>query len=228
MPRIYKLSRAGLRLLYKIRHHRGHGIHSPFVFNLVTKVIEEKTPYYKYEDIKYYIDNHPYVKCKITKYDRLSFRLTNYFGVRHILEIGSGNGVNTLFLTAPNKDMECVCIETSSRKYEIARKFYQDWDRNIALLTDTELPLLTQKQDCIFINLNEFKHLDNSIVSYISSLSHEKTFIIVRGIRTNKHCKALWKSIAAMDSRTALLDLFHIGIVFFDKSLYRWRYQISF
>lgn len=228
MPRIYKLSRAGLRLLYKIRHHRGHGIHSPFVFNLVTKVIEEKTPYYKYEDVKEHIslchNNH----YKTNKYNRLSFRLVNYFGARHILEIGTEKGVNTLYLTAPYHDSECTVIEPSGEKYKAAQLLYKGWDRNIKLVADNILPKLTQKMDCIYININKDNILIDNIIEYIPNLVDEKTFIIVKGIRTNRRSKALWKDIAGMESRTAMLDLFNIGILFFDKSLYRWDYQISF
>ena len=35
--------------LYRFRHRCGYGVHSPFAFNLITHVIYESTPYYKYE-----------------------------------------------------------------------------------------------------------------------------------------------------------------------------------
>ena len=35
-------------LLYRgIRYRKGYGVHSPFVFNLITKVIEEHCSYYR-------------------------------------------------------------------------------------------------------------------------------------------------------------------------------------
>lgn len=34
--------------LYRFRHRCGYGVHSPFAFNLITHVIYETTPYYKY------------------------------------------------------------------------------------------------------------------------------------------------------------------------------------
>ena len=40
-------------LLYRgIRYRRGYGVHSPFVFNLITKVIEERCSYYSFYDIE--------------------------------------------------------------------------------------------------------------------------------------------------------------------------------
>jgi|GEM_PF-420159 len=228
MARIYKLSRAGLKLLYKIRHHKGHGIHSPFVFSLITKVIEEKCPYHAYEDIEFAFDCLPEKHFKLNKQNRLFFRLANYFDAKHILEMGSGYGINTLCLTAPASDIICTCVETQERKYTVAQDLYKKWERNIKLYTDGKLPVLTQKQDCILIDLNNYNAFSHDIVQYISEHSHENTFIIVKGIRTNKRCQTLWRSMMKMESRTAALDLFNIGILFFDTKLYRWNYKISF
>lgn len=228
MPRIYKLSRTGLKLLYKIRHHKGHGIHSPFVYNLIRKVIEEKSPYYVYGDLKEYIYNNPEVYCRISKYNRLSFRLVNYFEAKQILEIGSGIGVNTLYLTAWAKDTECICIEPDKKKYDTARKLLKNRERKIKLINGKELPVLTKKMDCIFIDFNDYNNFTGNFTEYLLSISHENTFIAVKGIRTNKRCRLLWKSIANMEQRTAMLDLFNVGIIFFNKNLYRWDYQISF
>lgn len=227
MPRIYRLSRTGLRLLYKIRHHKGHGIHSPFVFNLITKVIEEKAPYYLYEDIKLYLESHPNIKWRTNKYNLLSFRLVNYFGAKNILILGSGKGINTLYATAPASNIVCNCYETDPEKYKQASELYKNWERKLTLHTD-KIPQLETKQDCIFINLKNYNQLPKDLPEYLKTVSHEKTFIVVKGIRTNSRCKVLWKSISDLDSRTAMLDLFNIGIVFFDKRLYRWDYQISF
>lgn len=227
MPRIYKFSRAGLKLLYKIRHHRGHGIHSPFVFNLITKVIEEKTPYHAYEDIKHVLESAHIKETSLNKQDKLYFRLVNYFAAGHILEIGSGYGITTLSLTAPSNDTTCTCIELSEKKYKEAEKLYAISGKNIRLYTKEGLPKLDQKPDCIFINLNNYPPSEN-IVRCLFDITHEKSFIIVKGIRTKKRNQALWRSIVNMDSRTVVLDLFNIGIVFFDKTLYRWEYKISF
>ena len=37
--------------LSRFRHRCGYGVHSPFAFNLITQVIYESTPYYKYRDL---------------------------------------------------------------------------------------------------------------------------------------------------------------------------------
>ncbi|WP_029903206.1 class I SAM-dependent methyltransferase [Prevotella sp. 10(H)] len=229
MPRIYKLSKTGLKLLYKIRHHRGHGIHSPFVFDLITKVIEDKTPYQAYKNIKSILDNSQTEKSfRLDKLNKLTYRLANHFEVKHVLDIGAGYGINTVCMTAPFPDSTCTSVEMSDRKYTLARKIIDNCDRKIDLYTGAGLPALKEKQDCIFIDLNNYSDFLPDINNYLSELSHQKTFIIVKGIRTNKRYQMLWRNIISMESRTAVLDLFNVGIIFFDKRLYRWDYQISF
>jgi len=229
MPRIYKISRAGLKLIYKIRHHRGHGIHSPFVFNLVTKVIEEKTPYHAYEDIIQVLEEFPDYQFHLNKTNKLLFKMVNYFGAKHILEIGAGYGINTLCLTAPSAKIECITMEASEKKYSMAQQLYKKWQRDITLITSPGLPDVDGKQDCIFIDLNNYNTFSSrELNQYLAGVSYEKTFVIVKGIRTNKRHQALWRGMMNMESRTVALDLFNIGILFFDKTLYRWHYKISF
>jgi hypothetical protein len=59
-----------------------HGVHSPFVFDLVTKCFYDKTKYTEYSLLK----NNP-------KRARLLFRIIRYFKPKTILEIG--NELNT-------------------------------------------------------------------------------------------------------------------------------------
>jgi len=227
MPRIYKLSRTGLRLIYKIRHHKGHGVHSPFVFNLINKVIEEKTPYYAYNDIASYLSTFSDVNYRRKKFNRLSFGLVNYFNAKTIMQIGSGYGFNTLFLTAPSSHIECICIEPDAEKRLFADRLYRGWDRKIELY-DAIPEGMNKKIDCLFIDLKSFNRITDKNINSLFNLLSEKSFIVVDAIRSNHHHLKVWKKFAEFGDRTALLDLFSVGIIFFDKKLYRWNYKISY
>jgi predicted O-methyltransferase YrrM len=61
-----------------------HGVHSPFVFDLVTKCFYDKTKYPEYSLLK----NNP-------KRARLLFRIIRYFKPKTILEIGNPTELNT-------------------------------------------------------------------------------------------------------------------------------------
>ncbi len=227
MPRIYRLSRTGTRLLYKIRHHKGHGIHSPFVFGFITRVIEERTPYYAYDDIRTYLENFPDILFSESKINRLSFKTVNYFNPKNILELGSGSGFNTLYITAAASDINCMCVELERDKYKQAQILYKQWRRNI-LLSEEKFPVLKEKQDGIFINLRNYDADSSQLISYLLSIVKENSFIFIDGIRTNRKQQMLWKQLIHLDEVIISMDLFHLGILFFDKKFFKRNYKLSF
>lgn len=223
---VYRRSKIATKLLYKVRHHKGHGVHSPFVFNLINNVIEEKRPYYSYQDLKDFLNQFPDKKLTLKKDNLLTFRLINYFSAKTILEVGTDDGVNTLCLTAPSSQIECIVVEKDEAKQKTLKDLYTLYPRNITLKSTPTIPT-DQSFDCIYVNLDN-SNFDETDISALTNLCHDKSFIIVKGIRTNKKQNKLWKCLTANERRTAELDLFNIGILFFDKQLYRWKYQISF
>ncbi|MGM9758756.1 MAG: SAM-dependent methyltransferase [Parabacteroides sp.] len=126
-------------LLYRsIRYRKGFGVHSPFVFDLITKVIEEKCSYYSFQDIEMLRRKMLYCEEKLTYPDRQSkgklrsrtvgeivkreairpkhgallFRLVNYFKSRNILQLGPTMGLSTLYLTSYATGLHCIALET--------------------------------------------------------------------------------------------------------------------
>lgn len=227
MPKIFRLSKAGARLLYKVRHHRGHGIHSPFVFSFITKVIEEKTQYHAYEDVRNYVNRFPDFSFRENKTHRLLLKIVNYFKVKTILELGSGSGINTLYMTVTASDIECLSVELSPVKYEKAQQLYNEWHRNV-LQSKEQFPIINEKKDCIFVDLRNYKVPHNELVIYLLSLVHKDSIIIIDGIRTNRKLQTLWKMLVQQDEVIVSLDLFHLGILFFDKKYYKRNYKLSF
>lgn len=79
--------------LSRFRHRCGYGVHSPFAFNLITQVIYESTPYYKYKDLaieqkKLAPQKDNYWKYESKKVKRLLFRLVNYIQPDTIVDAG--------------------------------------------------------------------------------------------------------------------------------------------
>src|SRR5205085_10137569 len=112
-------------LKYRFRASNAHGIHSPFVFDLLNNVIHDKSEFYGFELIeslrsKLLLDHH---RIKVTdfgtgkkfreqsissiaaksvkskKYAQLLFRLANKFKPETILELGTSLGISTLYLS---------------------------------------------------------------------------------------------------------------------------------
>lgn len=115
-----------------------HGVHSPFVFNLLTKCFYDKKPKPEYSILKNYrktlLDNENYIEVtnfgskplqsnrrqisKIAKTAGISpkraellFRVTNYFQPKNILEIGTSLGLATSALALGNTNAKIITLE---------------------------------------------------------------------------------------------------------------------
>ncbi len=150
--------RKSLLIYRRIRHRSGHGVHSPFVFNLITKVIRENGCYYFFHDIELlrkkllmreekitYPDWHSRKNNKIRtrtiseivrgeaispKSGRLLFRLVNYFKPEKILMIGPTVGLSTLYLTSYRKGVESISLEQYEAFAALSRSIYEEVSLN--------------------------------------------------------------------------------------------------
>lgn len=225
MPKLRYISRPVIKMVYKMKHRRGHGIHSPFLFSLITKVIEEKDPYYAYADIDSFLETYPIRNRRSTKLDRLLFRLVNYLSAKNILEIGAKSGIGVLYLSAPSTDIH---YKSSCCKIDpmIQTHISDNWQRNVSF--STALFPIHEKQDCIVIDMKGLETDGEEIYRYISDMIYEQSFVILKNIRTNKEARSLWKKLKDDNRTTVSLDLFSTGIAFFNPKLFRRNYIISF
>ena len=131
-----------------------HGVHSPFVFNLVTKCFYDKSNFDEYKILKNYrnslLQNHNSLEVidfgagsrifknntrqisKIAKTAGISrkraellFRITNYLQPENILEIGTSLGLATSALSLGNLKATITTVEGCLNTIEIAKKQFQ-------------------------------------------------------------------------------------------------------
>lgn len=124
--------------LYQSGYWRGHGIHSPFVFELVSEIINSKHPFYHFETIERYRHelekNKQWIVCQDygagkvnlqqkqigqiakrssvrSKYGRLLSRLVHFTKPHTILELGSSLGVGSLYLSMASPSARLITLE---------------------------------------------------------------------------------------------------------------------
>lgn len=144
---------------------KGHGIHSPFVFDLVTHVLNDKAHYEDYSKIEFirkgFLQNKTVLtiedfgagsrtgltrqrtieqvavsSLKKPKYAQLLYRLVNYFQPQNILELGTSLGVTTAYLASAKKNAEVTTMEGASAIAAIAKQnFHQLGLKNIRVIT---------------------------------------------------------------------------------------------
>jgi predicted O-methyltransferase YrrM len=136
------------------RNHKGFGIHSPFVFKLVTQVIHDYTPFYCFAEIeaqrKSLLNNNTVIQVndlgtgktknkekqrkisdlaknslKPAKQAQLLFRLINYFGYRNLLELGTSLGITSSYLAKTDSRAKLISLEGCENTASLAHETFE-------------------------------------------------------------------------------------------------------
>lgn len=248
-----------LRIYRKLRYRKGYGVHSPFVFNLITKVIEEKSPYYIFDEIENIRQNLLKDKNVVSytnkkgrrtsktissitaketqspKYGALLFRLMNFFQCKHVVEIGASTGIMGLYLASAYSDCKCIALENREALVAIAQKTSNHFQaKRIFVKSGDFIQMISgisgelPKIDLIFINTASDPDLTKSVLMKCLPLINEDTILVVDGINKNKKMKVLWKCIRELTQARLTIDLYALGLVFFNHKLYKKHYITYF
>ena len=146
------LIKSYLKFLFHSKNE--HGVHSPFVFDLVTKCFYDNTKYAEYETLKSYrkslLENKNTIEVtdfgagsrvfksntraisKIAqtagitpKNAELLFRIVRYFQPKSVLEIGTSLGLATSALSLGNKNSDIITLEGCPNTIATAKKMFQ-------------------------------------------------------------------------------------------------------
>ena len=150
----FQLSKKYLHYLLTAKNGRGHGVHSPFVFDFIIHVLNDKKKYDCYDSIES-LRNHllsdnttievedfgagsatlPFknrvVKdiasssLKSKKYAQLLFRISKYYGAKTILELGTSFGITTCYLASANSNSKIFTFEGSKNIAKIAENNFE-------------------------------------------------------------------------------------------------------
>ncbi|WP_147678562.1 O-methyltransferase [Algibacter pacificus] len=142
-----------------------HGVHSPFVYNLVTKCFYDKTKYSDYKTLKNYrkalLNNKKTIavtdlgagsqtmtqenrqisqmaKTAGSTYKRtkLLYRLSQYFNPETVLELGTSLGISTSALSLGNPNANITTIEGCPNISEFTKQNFEKFNlKNITLKT---------------------------------------------------------------------------------------------
>ena len=154
---MYSPFQLGLRYIHywiKSSNSKGHGMHSPFVFELIDKVFIDDRNFYVFplieaarEDLLYNNNiievtdfgagsrvNKNYSRTissiaksalKPPKFGQLLFRLVNHFGSSTILELGTSLGITTSYLAAANHNSLVITMEGAPEIAKQAERHFQ-------------------------------------------------------------------------------------------------------
>jgi predicted O-methyltransferase YrrM len=159
----FQLAKKYLHYYLTSSNGKGHGIHSPFVFDFIKNVLNDKKKYTCYEKIENrrkellndttvievedfgagssviktnqrVVKNIAQSSVKPKKFSQLLFRMVQYYQPQTILELGTSFGITTAYLAAGNKNANIFTCEGAKNIAAIAQQTFEKFDlKNITL-----------------------------------------------------------------------------------------------
>jgi len=172
---------------------------------------------------------------KPAKYAQLLFRLANMNSSHTILELGTALGVTTLYLASANTHAQVITIEGDSQLCSYAQTHFKQQKRtNISLhcgkLDDLLPDLLStiDQLDFVFFDANHNKEATLRYAEWCFPKTHTGTIFVIDDIHWSASMEEAWQVIK-QDKRVRLaIDIFEMGILFFNNDLIKQEYIVAF
>ena len=181
------------------------------------------------------ISNIAHKSLKNRKCAQLLFRLVNEMKPQTILELGTSLGLTTMYLAASNTQSRCITLEGCPKTAEFAKKlFAKNKFTNIETHCgniDNILPLLLnniEKLDFVFFDANHQKEATLRYFAQCVEKISEKSVFVFDDIYWSHGMTEAWQKIKTNPKVHVSIDIFAMGIIFFDPELQKGDYRVRF
>ena len=153
-----------LQYWFSASNSKGHGMHSPFVFDFILNVLNDDRSFYAYQQIEHRrnkllndktllniedmgagsktlpfkqrtVSSIAKSSLKQKKFGQLMFRMVNYYQHKTVLELGTSLGITSSYLATAKTDTKVITLEGASEVAAIAIKGFQEINiKNINLI----------------------------------------------------------------------------------------------
>ena len=223
------------------RHRKGHGIHSPYIFEFVNQILFNsagiETPAEILEEHRKMSSEYVFVRRSSvsTRYGSLLYRIIYWFQPDMILELGTGVGISTIYLSSGAPEIPLHSIEANMERATIAAQLICrrcpgpvsiHWGEMGQKLEEL-LPLLSPR----FVAFVDGNHHYEPTVAYVRELvdrAGDEALIVMDDIYWSRGLLKAWKEIGSWPEVKVSIDLFHSGILLLKKDLQKTSFKIKF
>ena len=153
-----------LKYWFTASNGKGHGVHSPFVFDFIEHVLNDKHDYYCYPQIEALrnrlladdtiltiedfgagsrtsatkqrsIQSIARSALKPKKFGQLLFRIANYYQPKNIVELGTSLGITSAYLASANHQAQLVTMEGAKEVAATSRRNFNKLGLNNIQIT---------------------------------------------------------------------------------------------
>lgn len=231
---------------------KGHGTHSPFVYNFIGQVLNDRRGYAEFNPVETLrkelllspdvvevedfgagsvrgtkkqrkIAEIARLAAKPKKYAQLLFKIVRHYRCVPVIELGTSLGITTAYLAEASSGTRLISMEGSPRIADLARKNIASLHlENVEIITgnfdETFSDVLSNidKPGLIFFDGN---HRYEPTIRYFKQAMvyrKETSIFIFDDIHWSEEMEKAWEEIKNHPAVTCTIDLFFIGLVFFN------------
>ncbi len=212
--------------LRRYKRSKGFGIHSPFAFNFVLKVLRERCPFYAYDNIhasRWQVTQLASSKKERRglvsfKYAKMIFRITSHFNPQSILQIGTNHGIVSKSLLSVSSTSNLYTYLGNRNLHNIYESITADVASRILKFDDikqaiTEYHNNLNAENQPFIVINKIDKDAKLIVETASKAIKENGIVIVCNINHDQIIKDSWQEIKSSMNHGMSFSNDKIGVV---------------
>ena len=220
----------GSYLKYLLQRKSKYSIHSPFVYEFMTKVANDRGSNRDYDTlwrISRLLDGKKYPNRRRRKQARLLYRLVRFLEPETVLTFGRLSALNTGALALGDLQTK-VYLEQSLDFLETLNSMGVV---NMSLIRrngDEEEQFEQQNTGFVYYSLDDFGDDSwNNLEDGFGEVD-EDTVLVFEGIHHSHHTEAAWEAVKASEDVSISMDLYGIGIIFFRDGIEKQDFVLKY
>lgn len=220
----------GSWLKYILRRKNEYNIHSPFVFDFVTKVLNDRGSNQDYETILHIgrlLDKKKHISYAKRKRSRLLYRVIRHYEPDSVVSFGSITALNATALALGNLQTK-VYLEQSEDFLETLNAMGVI---NVNLIQPDEFDSTRFRRlntGFVFFGRDSF---EDDTWDYLADCLNYKTadsVFIFEDIHSSSNIEDAWEEIKANEDVSVTFDLYGIGMVFFREGIEKQDFVLKY
>ena len=215
---------------YLLKRKSEYGIHSPFVYDFMRKVLNDNGSNRDYETIyriARLVDKRKHFNYNLRKQSRLLYRLIRYYEPDSVVSFGHMSALNATAMALGHMQTK-VYLEQSESFLEILNSM---GIVNVNLIQPEEFDsehFRRLNTSFVFFSRGSF---EDDTWDYLVDCLNYKTadsVFVFEGIHHNKAMEDAWEEIKGNEDVSVTFDLYCIGMVFFREGIEKQDFVLKY
>lgn len=220
----------GSYIKYLLQRKSKFSIHSPFVYEFMTKVVNDSGSNRDYDTlwrISRLLDGKSYPNRRRRKQGRLLYRLVRYLEPETVLTFGRLSALSTSALALGNLQTK-VYLEQSPDFLETLNSMGVVNVNMIRHNGEEEEQYERLNTGFVYYGLDDFGDGSwNNLEDGFAEVD-EDVVLVFEGIHHSRHTEAAWEAIKASEDVSISMDLYCIGLVFFRDGIEKQDFVLKY